>query len=300
MSRHAYLIMAHNDFDLLKTLLGTLDDERNDIYLHIDKKAKEVPLQEIKVSVKFSSLTVLPSMSIRWGSYQQIQCEVNLMKIAFENGPYAYYHLLSGSDLPLKKQDYIHGFYDMHQGKEFIQFVDKKLIKECNCYERMKYYTFFQGYSKHNNKLIQVLYEIFNAISIHLQMLFRIDRIKHIDEKLAFGANWFSITNDLIEYVLSKDEWIKEHFQYTRCADEMFLQMLVYNSDFYEHVFQKQPSFSFDGDCIMRRIDWKRGNPYVFRITDQEELKQTMCLFARKFSSKVDTSIIQYVKKYLN
>lgn len=300
MSRHAYLIMAHNDFDLLKTLLSTLDDERNDIYLHIDKKAKGVPLQEIKASVKLSSLTILPSMSIRWGSYQQIQCEVNLMKAAFANGPYAYYHLLSGSDLPLKKQDDIHAYYDIHQGKEFIQFVDKKLIKECNCYERMKYYTFFQGYSKHKYKFIQISYEIFNAISIHLQMLFHIDRMKYVDEKLAFGANWFSITNDLVEYVLSKEEWIKEHFQHTRCADEMFLQMLVYNSNFYKNVFQIQPSSTFDGDCIMRRIDWKRGNPYVFRISDQEELMKTNCLFARKFSSKVDASIIQYVKKYMN
>ena len=39
MERHAYLIMAHNHFDFLKELLGCLDDNRNDIYLHIDKKA---------------------------------------------------------------------------------------------------------------------------------------------------------------------------------------------------------------------------------------------------------------------
>lgn len=35
MKRHAYLIKAHHQFDLLEKLLWLLDDERNDIYIHI-------------------------------------------------------------------------------------------------------------------------------------------------------------------------------------------------------------------------------------------------------------------------
>lgn len=38
-NRHAYLIMAHNQWELLLELLKALDDSRNDIYLHIDRKA---------------------------------------------------------------------------------------------------------------------------------------------------------------------------------------------------------------------------------------------------------------------
>ena len=38
--RHAFLILAHNEFQILKILLSMLDDGRNDIYLHIDKKGK--------------------------------------------------------------------------------------------------------------------------------------------------------------------------------------------------------------------------------------------------------------------
>lgn len=38
MSRHAYLIMAHNQFDFLEMLLRDLDFEDNDVYLHVDKK----------------------------------------------------------------------------------------------------------------------------------------------------------------------------------------------------------------------------------------------------------------------
>ena len=38
--KHAYLIMAHHRFDVLKMLLTDLDYKDNDIYLHIDKKQK--------------------------------------------------------------------------------------------------------------------------------------------------------------------------------------------------------------------------------------------------------------------
>ena len=35
--RHAYLIMAYNNWRQLRMLLELLDDPRNDIYIHIDK-----------------------------------------------------------------------------------------------------------------------------------------------------------------------------------------------------------------------------------------------------------------------
>ena len=38
-NKHAYCIMAHGNWEQLQMLIDVLDDERNDIYLHIDKKA---------------------------------------------------------------------------------------------------------------------------------------------------------------------------------------------------------------------------------------------------------------------
>ena len=39
--RHAYLIIAHNKFNQLRELLSLIDDYRNDIYVHIDKRAND-------------------------------------------------------------------------------------------------------------------------------------------------------------------------------------------------------------------------------------------------------------------
>lgn len=40
--KHAYLIMAHHEFEVLGKLVQALDDERNDIYIHFDKKVKTI------------------------------------------------------------------------------------------------------------------------------------------------------------------------------------------------------------------------------------------------------------------
>ena len=37
--KHAFLIIAHNEPGVLAALLQQLDDERNDIYLHIDARS---------------------------------------------------------------------------------------------------------------------------------------------------------------------------------------------------------------------------------------------------------------------
>ena len=51
-NRHAYLIMAHGDFKLLKKLLVLLDDMRNDIYIHVDRKVKNFIVDEYRELVK--------------------------------------------------------------------------------------------------------------------------------------------------------------------------------------------------------------------------------------------------------
>ena len=78
-NKHAYLIMAHNNFLVLNILLKSLDYEGNDIYLHIDKKVKNKP--QI-YAPEYSNLYMVRSKRIQWGGYIQIKCELMLMKEA--------------------------------------------------------------------------------------------------------------------------------------------------------------------------------------------------------------------------
>ena len=101
MNRHAYLIMAHHQFDFLKELLKALDHEYNDIYLHIDQKVQDFDFTSLSGAVHKSNLYFTKRLNVHWGGYSQTACELTLLKAAFP-GHYAYYPLLSGSDFPLK------------------------------------------------------------------------------------------------------------------------------------------------------------------------------------------------------
>mgnify|MGYP003196237755 CR=1 FL=1 len=82
MNKHAYLIIAHNQFDLLKKILTMLDDERNDFYIHIDKKVKDFDSSAFDGVLKHSNLTFCDRVNITWGDFSQIQSEMTLFKAA--------------------------------------------------------------------------------------------------------------------------------------------------------------------------------------------------------------------------
>ena len=67
------------------------------------------------------------------------------------------------------------------------------------------------------------------------------------------------------------------------------MQTLLYNSSYSSKVyFDEEANRCYN----MRYVDFQRGNPYVFRISDEALLKSRRELFARKFDYEIDKSII--------
>ena len=108
----------------------------------------------------------------------------------------------------------------------------------------------------------------------------------------AKGANWVSITQACVEYVVSQKPFVLKRFNYTFCPDEFFLQTLVWNQPAFRAALYSEKD-EYEG--CMRLIDWKRGNPYVWTLADKEELEQSNRLFARKFDMKHE-DIIRWIK----
>lgn len=64
--KHAYLIIASGQFNVLKKLISCLDYADNDIYLHIDKKCK-IENNEFAELCKYSELYFIERMKVSWG-----------------------------------------------------------------------------------------------------------------------------------------------------------------------------------------------------------------------------------------
>ncbi|NBH72402.1 glycosyl transferase [Clostridiaceae bacterium] len=222
------------------------------------------------------------------GGYSQIKAELLLLAKAYSIGGYSYYHLLSGEDLPIKKQEELLDFWDRNNGKEFVAFDQKEFIE----HDRVSYYYLFQDkIGRERHYFLRKL----DQISVFLQK--RLGFCRNAGIRFQKGANWFSISNDLAGYVLSMEGWIQKTFRYTLCCDEVFLQTIVVNSAFKDRLYHS--GFDNDYSAVMRLIDWQRGQPYTFRKEDFGELVNSDKLFARKFQADVDEEIIKQIEEYL-
>lgn len=282
--KHAYLIMAHNNFSQLQMLVSLLDDSRNDIYLHIDKKSKAFRCEDIHV--QHSKLVFIDRIRVNWGGHSQIVCEMNLLRAAAPQH-YQYYHLLSGIDLPLKTQDEIHDFFNRSYPNNFIRF-DEVANRTGSFLPRISQYHILQDTIGRNaGKFIAVL-ERLEHYSLLLQNKIGISRKQYIQAYK--GTNWFSITDPLVQHILDNEKLIRRQFYYSICADEVFLHSVAMASPYRDHIVNNS----------LRAIDWKRGTPYTFRQADVEELLSSPNLFGRKFDINIDPNAVDDVVAFLS
>ncbi len=288
--KHAYLIMAHNNLSILEKTLKLLDDDRNDIYLHIDKKVKKFNYSYFQKILKKSRIIFINRMDVRWSDYSQIKCELNLLKEAIKT-EHKYYHLLSGVDMPIKNQNMIHNFFNK-TNKEFIHFRNHNSFNDR--IDRINYYHLFFKNARSNSKIKIIFSQKMHSICLKIQKLLRINRIKKSNiNNYRDGANWFSITHDLAKYVVSLEKEIHNKYRYTYCADEIFLQTIVYNSKFYDNLYLYEDD---NYDSIKRLIDWNRGSPYSFKPEDYNEIINSNNFFVRKIEdNELATEIYEKV-----
>lgn len=269
--KHAYLIMAHNEPGILQLLLSSLDDERNDIYVHMDRKATfdASALQTAK-----SRLHVLPvHVDARWGDFSLVEIELMLFKEACSNGPYAYYHLLSGVDFPIKSQDYIHACCDEHQGLEFIGIASHATQREIDW--RSQHWFVFPRDFQTNSPFKKII----RAMFARLQSLAGYRRTKLEVKK---GCQWCSVTHGFVNYLLQNVDLIRKTFSHTYCPDEMFIQTLCWNSDFRKHIYNATDEF----EGCKRYIKWVDGVLQPLEMSEVPLMIQSSRWFARKFSTQ--------------
>ena len=268
--KHACLILAHHEFGLLQTLIDCLDDARNDIYVHIDRKVQRLP----DLHTEKAGLHILENRTdIRWADYSMVEAEFALFETAQKNGPYAYYHLLSGVDLPLKSQDYIHRFFEENQGKEFIGYTLTEMTPE-TVRRMQRWHLFPRHFSRKRN-----VYSVFRSLFLRLQEILGIKRNGQV--YFTKGSQWVSVTGQMAQYFLDRKSWAQKTFTHSFVPDECVMQTLCWNSPFKEKLY----SVRSDGEGCMRCIGWQNDELHDWSAADYETLVASPALFARKFNS---------------
>jgi len=266
--RHAWLIIAHNEFGILQRLISALDRSESDIFVHIDKKVTALP----ELRVEKSHLNVLHGrVDVRWGSVRQIQCEFALLEAAAINGPYDYYHIISGTTLPLKEMPEIDRYFEAKAGCS----VCSGLCKDLPYQETLKvrrYNLFLRNYASCNG-FLKSSSQFFWKSAIAVQRILGIEANR--SKEFYKASNWLSLTEEATKYLLSREKEILKIYRYSFCGDEYFVPSELMASPYKDRMIS-------DDHYLLHNI--ARSNASVFHLTEYEELCKTDYLFARKFT----------------
>lgn len=284
-SKHAYLILAHHQVDLLRLLLECIDDERNDVYIHFDAKLRQLPV----VNCHRAGLHILKDrVNVRWGHVSMAEAEYKLLEAALASGvDYQYLHVLSGVDLPIKTQDYIHEFCTQHAGREFVGYYTKG--HDSSPVDRKVRLRHFFSDSYKQSGAMGTLKRIIRAVAIRVQLLVGYRRNRHIDFRK--GTQWISITSAFARYLVEHKEQILALYTDSFCCDEIFVQTALASSPFFPQVYDLED----EARGCMRHIGWRENQLLDFTMQDYEAIAQSPALFARKFSSQ-DTALLERIR----
>lgn len=293
MKRHAYLILAHNNFDVLRACLRMIDDQRNDVYILFDKKScVGCDVQKsLAAEVKKSKLVFVEPISVFWADFSLIEATMRLLKTACDNGVYSYLHYMQGADLPIKSQDEIHSFFADQQGKEFvhIDFNETMADFKCKFHHLFTHNRFFR-----HNKLVK----LFNYGVVFVERAFRITR--NDDLKLFHGSALFSITSEFARYLIERIPEIKRRFKHTLACDEVFVQSLIMASPFKDKMYRDAEGNPSNARLINWTLPRERNSPHVWDVGDKDIIvsqPRHIC-FARKFSeNKIE--VVTYIESII-
>lgn len=266
--RHAWLIIAHNEYSVLQRLISLLDHERSDFFVHIDAKVENLPA----LTVEKGRLFMLDKrVDVRWGSVSQIETELVLLEFAQQKGPYSHYHILSGTHLPLKPVEELMHFYDEHDGEEIMRFwaddpgdADFKLRRY---HFPLRHYKFG---SSTQRRLCQLAWQVVIKVQ-------KVLGIRHLEEHLFCKTdNWMSLSESGCRFLVTRKNRILQKYRWSFCGDEYFAASEMKASP---------TAFKIHNCPQLLYVEFQKDTPKAFTLAEYPQLQSTGCWWARKFTA---------------
>lgn len=277
-----YLIMAHDEPEMVGNLVEALASDRT--YLHIDAKRELKPFQDSVTGATF----IEDRVKINWGGWSSIEAQLKLMKRARPHmAPGDYAILLSGDSYPLVSKHYIESYFAENSGREFIELV-KMPAPEFGkpLYRILMFYIEFNA--KGNGLVIKFL-NFFNRL---LRKLTPRDWQRAFADLQPYGGGaWWALTTEAVDYLISETARRREFVKFckhTHIPDEHFFQTLLANSPFAESV---KPSILYAEFAPGSTFASVLGREQIARFRSEGvhqigEYGPTTYLFARKVRSE--------------
>lgn len=279
--KQAYLITAYDNFEHLKELIHTLDCQDVYFYLYIDAKVS-IP-DYISALRTANSICILHDMRVEWGHQSQIITELDLFAKALENPDIEWFHLISGTDFPLKSVEQINEFYQ--QASDVDCFMETEPLP-AHLKDRMELYHFFVNRANNQKPITRYLERKLLALQIRLGL--RRKGPKGLP--YMYGSNWVDLRRNAVEYLLSRRKKIIRYTKFTSIANEVYKQTFLRDTD-----------FRIVNDNF-RYIDWSACAPSPKSLTEEDfqAIINSGKLFARKFNTPESAPLRQRIINHIH
>ncbi len=222
MKKHAFLVLAHKQPQLLARILQRLERPNHHFFIHVDLKYPNLK-EYYSVCRNIQNIHfVSDNIEVYHAGISIVYAEILLLQEADkQKEKFDFYHLISGQDYPIRSNNQFDEFFEQTD-HSFMYIDSKELQKELAnnykiCANRFHFNNTEKWYSK--------IYEKFH---LHYFSYLWYNR-DHIDNYIG-GWQWFSWNYTVKEYVMqyiNKQPQYIEKYNHTSSPDEHIFTTLL-------------------------------------------------------------------------
>jgi len=284
----AYVILAYKYPEQLSRLINILRSERSAFFVHIDKKV-DISGFRSALGSGADDIVFLRRENSSWGSVGSVKAVLNGIRQVLDSSiKFDYIYVMSGQHYPIKTIQFIEEFFGKDTDKSHIQCMklpDGCWGKEGGMDRISRYHPMFLR-NRHLFKITQLCLRYLNFV---LPPKTFPPYIKtYYGGEFMFGFNRYT-AKYIMTFTENHPDFI-DFFKYVICADEIFFQTLLMNSD-------DEKVLSNIVNTNLTYVDWSGPppNPAILKRGDFDKLLSTDKLFARKFDTTVDSKILDII-----
>lgn len=309
----SYTIVVHDNPAQFGRLVTRLQNEGVVFFVHVDKKAS-IELFKNETAGYPNVYYTEQRWDVKWGDYSVLGAFIECLKEIRCKAPGSFIIHLSGQDYPVKSNRQIREFVEQHRQEVFMTYFSLPYSAWSGNGGLDRIYDWHFHLSGRDMVSIKPLtFTMQNMralaktllrkprLSLSLLHRFFIIRSYPLDYKVHYGGEfWMSMPEEVATRVLDLMEQrpeIEKFYKYCRHPDETLLQTIILN--------QGDLRIRVQNNCL-KYIDWsgKRGQlPLTFTMEEKNDLHQAVKdssrLFARKFDTRTDESVLDYIDRLI-
>jgi hypothetical protein len=290
----AFLIHAFKNPVQLARLVRALAGDGVVLFIHVDLASDIRHFEREVQRTNAGGVRWVKRENSRWGSIGTVRAVVNgLDAIEQDENDVAYAYLLSGQDYPIKSNRQIHSFLESNKDKTFISYSQLPIQSWTGNggYDRLtKYHCQFV-----RNRRIRGL--INRGLRVLTPLLAPREQPANL---MPFGGEfYFGLSRPAVDYVVrfvrENPGFLRFH-RHTYAPEELCFQTILLNCK------DEQIRGNIENRTLTY-VDWRKPSksyPALLTRDDLPRLRESPCLFARKFDADKHPEIFDLVDSMRN